>query len=291
MSYAVRRIVALVTVAGVLAAFGWFLWGRGPAAQATQYRSPSVYVYNLTDDVEVLDVNGRAQRAPASLVKLMTVYVTLQHVNDLSQPAPVDRDAYLGAVNANASMAGFVTAEATTYRDLLYGTMIASGGEAAGSLAVHTSGSTDAFVAEMNTQAETLGLTSTHFANPAGYDADGQHTSARDVAMLLRAGLENGHFRVLLTTPQFTTSSTLDHPDGLNLTHTVLSRLADDPGEGFTIVGGKSGTTVAAGHCWATLVEKDGKEYIVVVMGAPLADEGEPGDAHILDTLEIAAAL
>ena len=56
---------------------------------------------------------------------------------------------------------------------------------------------------------------------------------------------------------------------------------------GFEIIGGKSGTTDKAGLCWATLAEKNGKEYILVVMGVPYDDIDNLNDGHIEETLRI----
>ena len=76
----------------------------------------------------------------------MTVLVALEHIDDLSEIAPVDVETYRSMVDENASMAGFFGRELVTYKDLLYGTMLASGGEAANSLAVNISGNVGEFV-------------------------------------------------------------------------------------------------------------------------------------------------
>ena len=102
------------------------------------YESKSIYVYNLTDGKTEENLNGREKRDPASLVKIMTVYTALQHIDDLSKRAPVDVDGYKEMVKENGSLAGFYGNEPVTYRDLLYGTMLPSGGECAISLAVNT---------------------------------------------------------------------------------------------------------------------------------------------------------
>lgn len=264
--------------------------GRRPLHPGA-WRSQSVYVYDVTDDREVISVNGDQRRAPASLAKLMTTYVALRHVDDLSSLAPVSSEAYARAVTGNCSMAGFVPGERTTFRDLMYATMLASGGEAAMSLAENACGSTDACVAEMNEVAGQWGLRDTSYRNVEGLDAEGQHTTARDVASLVRHALEDGNFRTLFCTPQFGSSPTTAHPDGVLLESTVLSKLGRYDTRGFTILGGKSGTTGDAGLCWATLAEKGGHRYIVVVMGAPIGDLDSPDDGQIVDTLDVMRSL
>lgn len=223
----------------------------------------------------------------ASLTKIMTVRVALKHITDLAETAPVDTDAYHRAVDMNASMAGFRGGEATSYRDLLYATMLRSAGEAADSLAINISGSMDNFVAIMNQEAEDLGLKNTSYANADGMDDPKNYQSAKDCAMLIKDSLEDGNFRAIFTKRDFVTRPTLDHPDGVYLESTVLSHLKKYNQNGFEIIGGKSGTTDKAGLCWATLAEKNGKEYILVVMGVPYDDIDNLNDGQIEETLRI----
>lgn len=71
------------------------------------------------------------------------------------------------------------------------------------------------------------------------------------------------------------------------LKSTVLSRLDEVNQKGFEIIGGKSGTTYEAGECWATLGVKEGREYISIVMGAPLKDISNPDRAQIADSIKL----
>lgn len=275
-------IIALVLIIGVI------LTSRvKKKAEDEKFISKAVYLYNLTDDKEVLSKNENERLPMASLTKIMTVRVALKHIPDLAATAPVDTDAYHRAVDMNASMAGFRGGEATSYRDLLYATMLRSAGEAADSLAINISGSMDNFVAIMNQEAEDLGLKNTSYANADGMDDPKNYQSAKDCAMLIKDSLEDGNFRAIFTKRDFVTRPTLDHPDGVYLESTVLSHLKKYNQNGFEIIGGKSGTTDKAGLCWATLAEKNGKEYILVVMGVPYDDIDNLNDGQIEETLRI----
>lgn len=256
-------------------------------AEDEKFISKAVYLYNLTDDKEVLSKNENERLPMASLTKIMTVRVALKHITDLAATAPVDTDAYHRAIDMNASMAGFRGGEATSYRDLLYATMLRSAGEAADSLAINISGSMDNYVAMMNQEAKDLGLKNTSYANADGMDDPGNYQSAKDCAMLIKDSLEDGNFRAIFTKRDFVTRPTLDHPDGVYLESTVFSHLKKYNQNGFEIIGGKSGTTDKAGLCWATLAEKNGKEYILVVMGVPYDDIDNLNDGHIEETLRI----
>ncbi|MBP2015254.1 D-alanyl-D-alanine carboxypeptidase family protein [Anaerococcus degeneri] len=275
-------IIALVLIIGVI------LTSRvKKKAEDEKFISKAVYLYNLTDDKEVLSKNENERLPMASLTKIMTVRVALKHITDLAETAPVDTDAYHRAVDMNASMAGFRGGEATSYRDLLYATMLRSAGEAADSLAINISGSMDNFVAMMNQEAEDLGLKNTSYANADGMDDPKNYQSAKDCAMLIKDSLEDGNFRAIFTKRDFVTRPTIDHPDGVYLESTVLSHLKKYNQNGFEIIGGKSGTTDKAGLCWATLAEKNGKEYILVVMGVPYDDIDNLNDGQIEETLRI----
>ncbi len=249
----------------------------------------SEYICVMNRDAQTIeyekDLNDRAY--PASLTKIMTTILALEHIEDLSAVAPVDIDSYREMIANNSSMAGFYGKEQVTYRDLLYGTMLPSGGEAANSLAIHVGGNVDNFVRMMNEKAVELELENTHFISPEGFHYGEQYTTAYDMAILLDYALENDHFRTIFTTDTFETTETLDHPNGITLESTVLSKLNETNQDGFTIIGGKSGTTYEAGQCWATLGIKDGHEYIVVAMGAPLNNISNPDMKQRDDTIKL----
>lgn len=252
-----------------------------------EYTSKYIYVLNREDKSMEFEKGSKTRAFPASLTKVMTTIVAIEHIDDLSEIAPVDVDTYKKMVEKNASMAGFYGKESTTYRDLLYGTILSSGGEAANSLAINISGNVEDFVLLMNEKASELGLNDTHFTNPEGLHDKNQYTTAYDMALLLDYALDNGHFKAIFTKNEFNTISTLDHPSGIMLKSTVLSKLDNISQEGFEIIGGKSGTTSEAGECWATLGMKQNEEYICIVMGAPLEDISNPNGAQIDDTIEI----
>ena len=275
--------LAIIVALGLFC--GWKKYNK--KKNDNKYISKAVYLYNLTDDKEVLSKNENERLPMASLTKIMTVRVALKHIEDLGETAPVDLGAYYRAVDMNTSMASFFGGEATTFRDLLYATILKSAGEAADSLAMNISGSMDNFVALMNKEVEDLGLKNTSYANADGMDDPGNYQSAKDCAMLIKDSLYDGDFRAIFTKRDFVTSSTADHPDGVYLESTIFSHLRKYEQNGFEILGGKSGTTDKAGLCWATLAVKNNKEYILVVMGVPYDDIDNLNDGHIEETLRI----
>ena len=245
--------------------------------------SRNAYAFERESQKVVYSKNEKEKAYPASLTKIMTTLVALENIEDLSSIAPVDIETYRAMIKNNASMAGFYGKEMLTYRDLLYGTILASGGEAANSLAINISSSVENFVDLMNDKAKSIGLTDTNFTNPEGLHDENQYTTARDMGVLLDYALNNGDFRAIFTKKEFVTSKTLDHPNGVVLRSTVLKTLEESLD--YEILGGKSGTTSEAGQCWATLGIKKGKEYIVITMNHPLKENNTFG--HRDDTLKI----
>ncbi|NLC66233.1 MAG: D-alanyl-D-alanine carboxypeptidase [Clostridium sp.] len=245
--------------------------------------SENAYALDRNNHVVVFKKNETKKAYPASLTKIMTALVALENIDDLSDIAPIDIDSYRLMIENNASMAGFYGKEMVTYRDLLYGTILESGGEAANSLAVNISGNKEDFVELMNIKAKEIGLKDTNFTNPEGLHNDKQYTTAKDMATLIDYALKNIDFRAIFTKKEFTSSKTLDHPEGIKLRSTVLRNIPE--GLDFDIIGGKSGTTNEAGQCWATLGIKNGKEYIVVTLNHALENSNQFG--HRDDTFEI----
>ena len=253
----------------------------------SEYSSKYILVLNRENKEVEFEENYKKKAYPASLTKIMTTIVALDHIEDLSDVTPIDVETYKEMVSENSSMAGFYGNEKVTYRDLLYGTILSSGGEASNSLAIHVAGSKDNFVKLMNDKAKDLGLKDTNFTSPEGFHNENQYTTAYDMAKLLDYALEDGDFRAIFTKATFNTTSTIDHPNGILLESTVLSKLNGISQEGFSIIGGKSGTTSQAGQCWATLGLKDGKEYITIVMGAHLNSLSNPDMSQRDDTIKL----
>lgn len=133
--------------------------------------------------------------------------------------------------------------------DLLYGTILPSGGECARSLAINIAGSEEGFVILMNEKAKELGLKNTNYKSSVGLDQEGHYSSAEDTGKILKYGYLDKDFRKILTSPNYLSTETIDHPQGLYMESTVLSKLTFYEQKGFRIFGGKSGTTKNAGYC------------------------------------------
>ena len=157
--------------------------------------------------------------------------------------------------------------ERVSLRDLLYGLMMVSGNDAAVTLAVHLSGSVEAFAARMNDKAAALGCADTHFVNPHGLHDPEHYTSAYDLARMARAAMEHPFFRELVSTRRYTTT-TGNRPRTFRTKNRVLTEVEGGCGV-------KTGYTKKAGRCLCFAARRAG----MLLIGAVLHASDMWGDA------------
>ncbi len=226
---------------------------------------------DLTENRVAAQRNADTVINPASMTKILTVLTAAEQIDEKNLDDLVEITAEMIDFSfANGcSNAGFEKGEKVTVRDLFYGTILPSGGEAAAALAIYVSGSMDSFVELMNQKAEELGLSKTaHFTNCAGlYHAD-HHCTVYDMAMILKAAIDNEFCREVLSAHTYTTSVTEQHPEGLLLSNWFLRRI-EDKDTGGEVVCGKTGYVQQSGNCAASYgVAQSGKAYICVTADA-----------------------
>ena len=202
---------------------------------------------------------------PASLTKVMTVLVAVENVDDIDTASCVmTYDILNPLINASASRAGFWEGEEVSFTDLLYGAILPSGADATVGLALTVSGSEEEFVKLMNKKAEELGLKNTHFTNTSGLHNPNHYSTPLEMAVIMKAAMDNPVCRKVLSTYKYTTAPTEHFPEGIELTSNMFSRMYGDEVEGVSIIAGKTGYTDEARHCLVSCAVKDGREYIAV---------------------------
>lgn len=206
---------------------------------------------------------------PASLTKIMTAIVGINLCPDLNSTVTITDEMLEGLIEADASVAGFASGEELQYIDLFYGLMLPSGADAANAIAISLCGSIDSFVEQMNNMALKLGMVSTNYTNVSGLHDVKMRTTASDTAILMDYALDNDTFRNIVTKQSYTTSATNKHENGITVHSTMFSMLSQTEFlNGASILGGKTGTTTPAGQCLASLANYDGREYILITLGA-----------------------
>lgn len=220
-------------------------------------------------DNKVLYQKAADEKAyPASLTKIMTVLLAMEHLPDLQVQVTLSNSIFSHLQGMDASTAGFLPNEQVRVSDLLYGTMLPSGADASQGLAIATAGSEKAFVQMMNQKAKELGMRNTHFANDSGLNDPSHYTTARDMTTLLQYALKNPKFREIFTARRHFISPTNLHPGGMTVYSTLFQEMIHTEFDGISIIGGKTGYTEEAGLCLATLARKGHSEYLLVTMGA-----------------------
>ncbi len=219
---------------------------------------------------------------PASITKIMTAIVVLEHFQDTEVSLEVPFHIFSYLIEQNASVAGFSAGERVKVIDLLYGVLLQSGADACLTLANSVSGNEQAFAKKMTEKAHEIGAVNTNFINSTGLHDDNHYTTVRDLSKILTYALKNDVFKTIFTTKEYTTSSTNKHPSGLvfsNTTFTAFKRagIAND-----YVLGGKTGYTGEACLCLASFAKKNGREYILVTVGAGTPTSSR-GTHHVVD--------
>ena len=232
-------------------------------------QSSYALLVDLDDNTIVSQKSAYDRINPASMTKILTVLVAAEHVTDLDDTFIITKEITDFSYSHDCSAVGFLDEETVTVRDLLYGTILPSGGDAAAGLACYVAGSMDSFVNMMNEKLAELGLSDTaHFTNCVGLYDENHYCSIYDMAMILKAAVENDLAREVLTAHTYTTSATEQHPEGITISNWFLRRIEDKDTKG-TVVCAKTGFVAQSGNCAASYEETDsGKHYICVTANA-----------------------
>lgn len=221
---------------------------------------------------DILMQKGYKDRiCPASMTKVLTVLVAAEHLTDeeLDNKFTITHDITAYVWEHDLSAVNWADNEEVTVRDLLYGTILPSGADAAIGLATYIAGSEDAFVEMMNEKINELGLSSSsHFTNCVGLYDDNHYSTVYDIAMIMEAAIENDLAREVLSTKRYTTSSTVEHPDGIEISNWFLRRI-EDKDTGGEVIAAKTGFVNESKNC-AVSYGKDnsGNEFIICTQGS-----------------------
>lgn len=219
------------------------------------------------DTLEIVsERNAYAKMYPASMTKVLTLLVAAEHLTpeQLEDTFEITIEITDYSYSNDCSAAGFDVGEDVKVKDLLYALILPSGADGALGLAYYIAGSQEDFVVMMNDKLEELGLSDTaHFTNCIGIYDDDHYCTAYDMAIIMRAALDNELCKEVLSTHYYVTEPTEEHPDGIELSNWFLRRIEDND-EGINVVCGKTGYVIQSGNCAVSYAEDDnGNSYIL----------------------------
>lgn len=231
-------------------------------------------VFDLSGGEAKFHKNATARMNPASTTKVMTAILAMKYGN-MDDMVTVGDEVVID--EAGSSMCGVKPGETMSMEQLLYGLLIPSGNDAANAIAVHLSGSVEAFADKMNEEAKRLGATGTHFSNANGLTDPDHYTTAYDLYLMFHEALKYPLFQEIIGAQSYTA----DYTDKSGQPKSTVWKVGNyymngkrETPEGLTVFGGKTGTTKAAGYCLIMgSMTEDGREYASVVMKAGSRDE------------------
>lgn len=221
-------------------------------------------------DIIIASKGAKERIYPASMTKVLTVLVAAEQITeeDLDDTFTMTLEITDYAYVNDCSSVGFLDGEEVTVRDLFYGTVLPSGGDAAVGLATYIAGSHEAFVEQMNAKLEELGIAdSAHFTNCIGLYDDNHYCTVYDMAVIMKAAMQNEMCREFLSAHTYTTAPTEEHPDGISISNWFLRKI-EDKDMGGEVLCGKTGYVVQSRNCAVSYSRIRDKTYICVTTGA-----------------------
>ena len=231
-----------------------------------EIQSEYAVLVDLDAGTMIAEKNSAAIINPASMTKILTLLVAAENISGTEGTFTMTREIADYCYSNECSVVGYEVGEQIPIIELFYGCILCSGADACLALAELTSGSHDAFVESMNVKVQELGLSETmHFTNCVGIYNENHHCTVKDMALLMKAVIENSFCKEILSTAVYTSEPTDEHPDGQILSNWFLRRIEDQDTGGITVSCGKTGYVPESGNCAVSYGETStGSGYICV---------------------------
>ncbi|MBQ8920615.1 MAG: D-alanyl-D-alanine carboxypeptidase [Oscillospiraceae bacterium] len=258
-------------------------------------QSDAAILMNLDVGQIVYEKNADRKEYPAALSQIMTAVVVLENCADISSVSVTATEEMSVALNneehqSELRRAGILPGDTLTVEDLLYAMMLTSSCEADYMLSEKIGGSLDGFIAMMNAKAEELGMEDTRFTTAGQLYSPRQLSTARDMMKLLSYAMTLPRFETIACANSYTPpgAAAAEKSDIWNWTH---SNLMVEPSSDYYcngVRGIKTGNSEDGGRSIACKASRDGINYLLICMNAPLTDaEGENHFYHLEDASNI----
>lgn len=247
--------------------------------------SDSLLMVNLDTDMEVYAKEADARRYPASLTKVMSYIVAVEHYEDLDASITIKQSCIDYVLNHGMYCSGvdWYVGNSLTVTDLLYAMMVPIGHDAAMVLADDIGqGNVQVFVDKMNAKAQELGCQDTHFTNPFGTHDKEHYTTARDLYIITKYAMGLPLFSKIVNTSTYYATADKNGENPFITTNWMV-----DPGRGgdyyyMYATGVKNGTTTEAGRCLIATAVYDGYAYMCICLHAPYKEDAEENEQYCM---------
>ena len=248
--------------------------------QGTDISSEAAVVMEDTTNTILYAKNMDEALFPGSTVKIMTCLLALEN-GSLTDEVTMTATGVSGVTDGGANISSQID-EVFTLEECLYAIMVASANDIALQVAEHIGGSVEGFVQMMNTRAQELGCTNTVFTNPTGLPDENQHTTAHDMALLMKAAIDNEAFRPIASATAYTIPATNKSGGARNLTNKFTMSEASSASYYEGCIGGKEGYTEASGSTLVCAAQRNDLTLICVVLKGA-SGQTTPDAAALLD--------
>ena len=236
-------------------------WPTGP-----EITSDTGVLMDADSGILLYNKGGDEQRYPASITKIMTLLVAVENSSLADQVTFSETG--IRDISWDSGNIGMQLGEVMSMRDCLYALFIQSANEVAAQIAEYVGGTEQNFIDMMNKRAAEIGCTNTHFTNASGLPDDNHYSTARDMALIMREAIKNKTFQKIMKKQTYTIKPTNMNSESRRL-HTHHPMFAEEsPYHYEGCIGGKTGSTNAAGSTLVTVVKRKAGTYIAVTMKA-----------------------
>ncbi len=243
----------------LVAMFSAAFWPLHVFAATPKNSAQSAVLVNQDSGSILYAKNENEHHAIASTTKIMTAFLTLEAAEEQNREITVMPE----MIRVEGSSMGLRVGNRLTLHDLAVGMMMVSGNDAANAAAIAIGGSTERFAAMMNAKAASLGMSNTHFVTPSGLDDTEHYSTARDMAVLACAAMQNSNFASIVR--QKSMKIHFLNPDEIHSYGNHNKLLQFYP----SCTGIKTGFTKKAGRCLVSAAEKDGVRLVAVTLDDP----------------------
>ena len=257
-------------------------------AKDKEMTSSASLIVNRTKNEVIYANNVFEKLYPASITKIVTALVALKQGN----PEDTINISYKAShiTESGAKLCGFNEGDQVSFNTLLNSLLVYSGNDAGIAIAEYIAGSEEDFTALMNDEVKKLGATHSNFVNSHGLHNENHYTTVYDIYLVFNELLNYPEFIDIINQPsykaEYTTATGKEVAKIFQNSNGYLAGSFEAP-DAITVLGGKTGTTNAAGNCLVLLSEdEEGDEYISIVLNASTKKELYKQMSHLLSKIK-----